>query len=219
MVKPQATIQKREDEKQQKLQEIEKQKKEEENLLNVAMTLIDDAEKYVKKYEIALKKDILNQISPYDSAISAYKEARKIFQKIGWGEEANRLIETIKFYKDKKIKDDKLRILERKKLEEVEIESVILEEIKPRREELEKEKQALEFQQEKLEQNKIKDEALKMIDDAEKLAKDYEQDIKSGILNFQSPYDEIIKIYREAKVKFENANWKEEARKRLEMKK
>ena len=214
-VKPQETMQKRDDLKRQKMQEIEKKRKEEENLLNVAMTLIDDAEKFVKKYELALKQDILNQISPYDSAISAYKEARKIFQNIGWGDEATRLIETIKFYKDKKVKDEKLRILELKKRQEPEIKPVIVEEVKPRREDLEKEKQALEMQQEQREQDKITDEAFKMISDAEQLAKNYEQNIMNGILNFKCPYEEIIEIYREAKIKLEGIGWNEEARKLL----
>jgi len=215
IIAPQVSRQETEDFKAQKMRELEEKKKEEDQMLNIAMTLIDDAEKFVKKYEIALKTDILNQISPYESAISAYKEARKIFQKIGWTDEANRLIETIKFYKDKKAKDDKLRALELKKLEETEIKPVIMEEVKPSREELKREKQALKFKEERLEQDKIRDDAFKMIDDAEKLAKDYEQNIMSGILNFTSPYEEIIEIYREAKKKFETIGWNEEARKLL----
>ena len=215
VIQPQASRQKTDDIKRQKMQELEEKKKEEENMLNVAMTLIDDAEKFVKKYEMALKTDILNQISPYESAISAYKEARKIFQQIGWVDEANRLIETIKFYKDKKAKDDKLRALERKKMEEVEIKPVIVEEVKPREEDLERKRQAIELKKERLEQDKIRDIALKMIDDAENLAKDYEQNIMHGILNFKCPYEEIIEIYREARKKFEEIGWNEEANKLL----
>ena len=52
-------------------------------------------------------------------AISNYKEARKIFKEIGWNDEANRLIKTINFYKDKKEKDEKLRIIEQEKLEKL----------------------------------------------------------------------------------------------------
>ncbi len=215
VITPQVSKQETEDLKRQKIRELEEKKKEEDNMLNVAMTLIDDAEKFVKKYELALKTDILNQISPYDSAISAYKEARKIFQKIGWVDEANRLIETIKFYKDKKVKDEKLRALELKRIEEAEMKPVILEEVKPSKKDLERERQVIEMEQEKLDQNKIKDEALQMIDKAEKLAKDYEQNIMNGILNFKCPYEEIINKYREAKKKFEDIGWNEEARRLL----
>jgi len=86
----------------EKIMELEAEK-EEEMLVDKAMNLIGEIEKEVKSYELSIKKDILVYSSPYEKAMSNYEKARELFQKVGWNDEANRLINTIKFYKDKKI--------------------------------------------------------------------------------------------------------------------
>ena len=86
---------------------IEEEGKEENRIIDTAMNLIDEAEKLVKNYEINIKTDVLLYESPYDKAISYYNEAKKLFQEIGWNDEAIRLIDTVKFYKEKKEKDEK----------------------------------------------------------------------------------------------------------------
>jgi len=105
----------------EKIMELEAGEKDEDALLDKAMNLIDVAEKAVKSYELSIRKDILVYESPYDKAILNYEQAREIFQKIGWNDEANRLINTIKFYKNKSEKDERLREIEQKKLEKPEI--------------------------------------------------------------------------------------------------
>ncbi|MHA1460886.1 MAG: hypothetical protein ACTSO8_05335, partial [Promethearchaeota archaeon] len=93
----------------QELKALDSKDREIEEMTKKAMKLIDEAESVVRSYELSLKKDILIYKSPYEQAILNYENARKLFKKIGWNEEAHRLMGTINFYKDKKIKDDNLR--------------------------------------------------------------------------------------------------------------
>ncbi len=81
-----------------KIKKIDDSVKEEDRLLDEAMNLIDQAEKLVKNYEVSIKTDVLLYESPYEEAISNYNKAKKLFQEIGWNDEAARLINTIKFY-------------------------------------------------------------------------------------------------------------------------
>ncbi|GAH13678.1 unnamed protein product, partial [marine sediment metagenome] len=147
-----------------------------------------------------------------EAIISYYDEARKIFHKIGWKDEARRLINTIKFYKEKKEKDEKLRALEKKKLEVAELEVLA---VKPESEEeiLARHKKIIEYEKEKKDKAYTADEIFKMINAAERMAQEYEVNIKKGILKHECPYSEIIEIYRDAKKSFENIGWTEEASK------
>ncbi|NHJ22456.1 MAG: hypothetical protein EAX91_16035, partial [Candidatus Lokiarchaeota archaeon] len=103
-----------------KLEEISRERSESDEISAKAMDLIDEAEKSVRSYELSIKKDILTYKSPYGQAISNYEKAYKLFQTIGWNEEAQKLMETIKFYRDKKVHDDNLRVLEEQKVLEQE---------------------------------------------------------------------------------------------------
>ncbi len=195
-----------------KIRELEKGVKEEDILLDTAMNLIDEAEKLVKNYELSIKSDVLLYNSPYDKAISNYQEAKKTFQKIGWNDEASRLINTIKFYKEKKEKDEKLRQIEKKKLEKPVME---LEYAKDGTEKdlLAREKKILEIEKFKRDKDKAAEVIFNDIHKAERLAKDYELKIKDGIFDQEPPYEEIFKIYREARKGFEEIGWIEESMK------
>ncbi|MHA1991998.1 MAG: hypothetical protein ACW98A_13590 [Candidatus Hodarchaeales archaeon] len=198
--------------KSKKLKEIPAEINEEDILLDKAMSLIDGAEKSVKNYEISIKTDVLFYESPYEEAIANYQEAKKIFQKIGWNEEASRLVNTIKFYKEKNEKDEKLRLIEKKKLEELTTEREVA------KKDTEKalfarEKKILEFEKQKKEQNEAAEMIFNDIHKAERLAKEYELKIKESIFDHEAPYDEILKIYRQAKKRFEQIGWVEESMK------
>ncbi len=195
-----------------KPKKIRKEDRKEDLLLDKAMKLIDEAEKMARDYEIKLKTDILSYESPYETVISYYNEARKIFHKIDWRDEASRLINTIKFYKDKKEKDEKLRVFEHRKLEEAELEVIA---VKPETEEeiLARHKKIIEYEEEKKEKAQTADDIFKMINDAERMAQEYEVNIREGILKHECPYREIIEIYRDAKKSFEKIGWTEEASK------
>ncbi len=194
----------------EKIKELKTEDKEEDILLDKAMNLIDEAEKDVRSYELSIKKDILVYESPYIKAISNYEEARELFKKIGWNDEANRLIKTIKFYKDKKEKDDKLRIIEQKKLEKPEIK---LEAVKTETEKefLKRQERLAEFEEKQKEADEIAVKIFSMIQNAERMAQEYELKLKSGVFDYEAPYEKIIDIYREARKRFEEVNWKEES--------
>ena len=199
----------------EKIKELEAEDKEEDILLEKAMNLIDEAEKTVKSYELSIRKDILIYKNPYDKVVSNYEEARELFKKIGWNDESNRLINTIKFYKDKKEKDDKLRAIEQKKLEKSEIglESV---KINTEKEFLERQKRLSEFEEKQKQADETTAEIFDMIQEAEKIAQEYELKVKSGVFDYEAPYEKIINIYRDARKRFEEINWKEESAKLID---
>ncbi|UCD00618.1 MAG: hypothetical protein JSV23_06935, partial [Promethearchaeota archaeon] len=199
----------------EKIKEIEAKDKEEDVIIDNAMNLIDEAEKAVKSYELSIRKDVLVYQSPFDQAISNYKEARELFQKIGWNDEANRLLNTIKFYKEKKEKDDNLRAIEQKKLEEpkIELEAV---EIESEIDFKEREKRLREFEEKQKEADETAAAIFEMIQNAERMAQEYEFKIKTGVFDFEAPYEKIIEIYHDASKQFEEIDWKEESAKLLD---
>jgi len=199
----------------EKKKEIKPEYTEEDALLDKAMSLIDEAEKTVKRYELSLKKDILLLGSPYNIAIANYENAKKIFEKIDWKDEARRLIKTIKFYEEKKERDDKLRELEKKKLEEPQIQEMAVKTISDK-ELLERQKKIMEFEQRKKDVGENAAKIFDFIQSAEKIAQEYEMKIQSGIFDYDNPYDKIIEIYRDARIEFEKIGWKEESIKLLE---
>jgi hypothetical protein len=196
----------------EKLKERVAEIKEEDISLDNAMSLIDEAEKSVKNYELNIKTEVLLYESPYEKAIANYQEAKKLFQKIGWSEEAARLISTIKFYEEKKEKDENLRQLEKKKLEEPAIELGFA------KDDTEKalfarEKKILEFEKTKKEKNEAAEKIFSDIHKAERMAQEYELKIKEDIFDQEPPYDEILKIYSGARKEFEEIGWIEESMK------
>ncbi len=199
----------------EKVKELEAEEKEEDQLLDKAMSLIDEAERSVKSYELSIRKDILIYESPYDKAISNYEQAREIFQKIGWNDEASRLINTIKFYREKKEKDEKLREIEQKKLRESEIRLVVAD-IESEKDFIERQKRLLEFEEKQKDADDIAAKIFNIVQNAERMAQEYELKIRSGVFDYNAPYDEIIENYREARKKFDSIGWKEESTKLIE---
>jgi hypothetical protein len=191
----------------QEIQAIESKDREADGLLNEAMNLINEAENEVRSYELSLKKDLLYNKSPYKKAILNYEKARKLFQKIGWKEEAHRLITTITFYKEKEIKDENLRLLEQQKLET----SKEKLKYKPKEEVFAHENKIIEFEKIKEATTKESEEIFNIINRAERLAQEYEIKKKKGIMNIESPYEEIINMYMTAKKEFEKIGWNEQA--------
>ncbi len=191
----------------QEIQGIDSKDKETDGLMNEAMKLINEIENEVRSYELSLKKDLLYYTSPYEKAISNYEKARKLFQKIGWKEEAHQLVSTIAFYKEKKVKDDNLRLLEQQKLEA----SKVKLKYKPKEEVFAHEKKIIEFEKIKEAITKESEEIFNIINHAERLAQEYEIKKKKGIFNIESPYEEIINMYMVAKKEFEKIGWNEQA--------
>ncbi len=198
----------------EKIKEIDAGVKEEDALLDKAMGLIDNAERLVKNYEVSIKTDVLLYESPYEKAIANYNEAKKLFQEISWNDEAGRLSNTIKFYKEKKEKDEKLREIEKKKLEEPDAE-LMAAKTGTEKELFAKEKKILEFEKKKKDKEKLSEKIFNEIHKAEEMAKEYELKIKEGVFEQEPPYEEILKMYREARKSFEEIGWMEESMKLL----
>ncbi|MHA1284033.1 MAG: hypothetical protein ACTSQP_16165, partial [Promethearchaeota archaeon] len=187
--------------------------KKEEELVDKAFKLMDEAEKLVKNYELKLKKEILLYDSPYEKAIELYQEAKELLKEAGWTSEAAKINHSIKLYKEKKIKDDKVRELERQKLKEKEererIKKAEIEESSTLREQ-----RIQELEAEKKKKEAIAESIFEIINEAERIVKDYEMSLKGGgILNYECPYEKVIDMYREARKRFEEIGWKEEASK------
>ncbi|MFX0011843.1 MAG: hypothetical protein ACFE9R_16125, partial [Candidatus Hermodarchaeota archaeon] len=193
-----------------KYKAVEEQVSEEDILLEKAMNLINFAENEVRSYELSLKKDILDYSSPYEKAIKNYEEAKKLFLNIGWKEEAARLNNTISFYREKKIKDDNLRELEKQKLEIPAKERIAfkVEEISTP---ITQEFSAIKYEAKKEKETKKAEPIFDMINMAEKKAQDYENSKKEGILNINAPFKEIIDLYQKAQKGFFEIGWVEQA--------
>ena len=194
----------------QKFQELEGKKNIKDIKLNEAMNLINEAENAVRSYELSIKKDILLLKNPYDDAIIKYEQAKKIFKDIKWIDESNRLIGTIKFYKEKKDRDDNLRDLAMRKLENEKKISIKMDQPFHKTADL-REMSAFKFETIKKEKDSEAEVILNEINEAEKIATNYEIEIKKGILNVECPYEQIIDIYRKSKLKFEQIGWTEQA--------
>ena len=193
-----------------KLEEIEKRDTQDEQLLDEAMNLINEAENEVKSYELSLKKDILIYQSPYDKAISNYEKARNLFKQVGWAEEAHRLLNTINFYKEKKARDNNLREIEKQKLEKAKLEEARAKYI-PEQVPFAREQKMMDLEKFKKEKTKDSEAIFNLINKAERLAQEYEVKKKDGILNIASPFQEIIDIYKDAREMFAEIGWDEQA--------
>ncbi len=191
----------------EELDALSSKNRENDEIMTQALNLIDEAEKAVRNYEVSLKRDILSYKSPYEEVINTYVTASKMLQKIGWNEEAQKLNNTISFYESKKQKDENLRAFELQKIEESKIRPVLvtkddhlIQEI--RIDELKKSREA---------KSKESEEIFSKLSKAEKMAKDYDIKKKEGISLAVSPFNDIIQIYKTAKLDFEKIGWVEQA--------
>jgi len=191
----------------EELEALESKNRESDEIMTQALNLIDNAEKAVRNYEVNLKRDILSYKSPYEEVINMYSKARKLLQKIGWNEEAQKLSNTISFYESKRLNDDNLRAFELQKIEESKTTPVLI----PKDDLLIQENRIDELKKLREAKSKESEEILNRISQAEKMAKDYEIEKKEGILKVESPYKEIIHIYTTAKLNFEKIGWIEQA--------
>ena len=64
--------------------------------------MINKAEDMASVYDKKIKGGkILKVDCPYEEIISIYKDARIKFEEIGWKDQANRLVGTVKYYNEK----------------------------------------------------------------------------------------------------------------------
>ncbi|MHA1459235.1 MAG: hypothetical protein ACTSQR_06200, partial [Promethearchaeota archaeon] len=191
----------------EELEALDSKNRETDEIETQALNLIDKAEKAVRNYEVNLKRDILSYKSPYEEVIDMYVTAKKMLQKIGWLEESQKLSNTISFYESKKLKDENLRAFELQKGEESKVRPVLA----PKDDHLIQEKRIDELKKSREAKSKESEEIFNKLSQAEKMAKDYENMKKEGILKVETPFKEIIHIYKAAKLDFEKIGWVEQA--------
>ncbi|MFX1387104.1 MAG: hypothetical protein ACFE9M_07820 [Promethearchaeota archaeon] len=185
----------------------------------VVVEMINNVEKIVRDYELAIKKNKFDIKCPYPKIIKAYENIRQTLINFGWNEQAMIFNEQVKFYQEKLEKDKKLRIIEAQKVQkQKEIEDFYkkkeIDTIRAVLLSLNREEKILDFEEKKEEKLKESEEIFNMINNAERMGKEYEKEIKKGrILQLDCPYEKIIEIYKNAEKKFNNIGWKKEANK------
>ena len=103
--------------KEQEILNFEEKKKEKIEESEEIFNMISNAERIAREYEQEIKRsNILHLDCSYEKIIEIYKEVKNRFESIGWKEESSKLIESIRYYKEKLEKDKKLREIEEKKL-------------------------------------------------------------------------------------------------------
>ncbi|MBA7536011.1 hypothetical protein ES705_28273 [subsurface metagenome] len=103
--------------KEEEILNFEEKKKEKLEESKEIFNMISNAERIAKEYEQEIKRvSILHLDCAYEKIIEIYKEVKKRFENIGWKEESSKLIDSIRYYKEKLEKDKKLREIEEKKL-------------------------------------------------------------------------------------------------------
>ncbi len=181
----------------------------EEKLSNKAFDLIDQGNE---------KADLKN----FTEAIEKYREAKDLFDQIGWNSEAEKLLAQISDFKKKKQKNQEMERKKREKLEkERQEEESLQKKIEIRRKlEEKKKKQILEKQKEEEQRFKQAEETankmLANIEAIEEKVTKYENQVKEGnILSAECPYEKAIETYRQAEEKLTEVGWDDQS-KRME---
>jgi hypothetical protein len=183
-----------------KVLEIEKLKAKKEKAAELIFKIIQDAENQSKAYEQQLKKGILNTECPYEEIISKYRKVKLEFEKIGWKEQANQIENSISYYHEKLLNDEKLRTYEREKQskEEIMLQKKKIQARMAREAEaelLKQKAQALEVKKQRtIDYETKKEQAFSLMDQAKREFK---------LNNFES----AIKLYKESETFFQNINW------------
>ncbi|MGM0469810.1 MAG: hypothetical protein ACQERB_13500 [Promethearchaeati archaeon] len=204
--------------------EVQREREREKNIYDEIFQIVTNAENLAKDYQKKIDKDgILNHEAPYEKVIELYKEAKEKFQNVGWLREAEKLNESIKYYKKKLEDDNRLKELERQRVKRQEQELLaqqkLMEKSKEEEQKIlqEQEKTILKEREAKKRYEKQKEQAFKIIDKALEIAKEYNKKIqKENILDIDCPYEEVIRLYKEASKIFKEIGWENEADKMIQ---
>ena len=192
-----------------KIEELAKQKQEEQLFEQEIDEIVNNAEKETREYELAIMNGQFDKKCPYLKIAEIYKNLRKKAYAKGWKDEAEIYSNQITLYHEKNQKDERLRKLE-------------IQKVKKQQEFEESLKAPTEIKQLKLvelealdsknrETDEIMTQAMNLIDKAEKAVRNYEVNLKRDILSYQSPYEEVINMYVTARKLLQKIGWSEEA--------
>lgn len=191
-----------------KKQKIIETQQEEERIEKKIDELVDKAEKMAREYELELRKGNFEIESPYPEIIEIYKQARDILLEKGWEGEAKIYREQIKLYNQKLEKDRKLKEIEAKKKDKA---KKLKEALKTKPKKVEIDQEQLKRIETEEKEEIIQSEITQMVNKAERIAREYELQLKQKNFDMESPYPQIIKIYRKIRNRLNELGWKEQA--------
>ncbi|MEJ2294654.1 MAG: hypothetical protein P8Y23_07780, partial [Candidatus Lokiarchaeota archaeon] len=172
-------------------------------------SMVNQAEKLAREYEIGIKKGEFDLECPYLQIIEIYDDIRKKVYSRGWQGEAEVYANQIRIYREKLQKDIKLRELE----EEKQKNQLLYEEsMKASPTTASSKYNTLKKEEKEPDENDlIFNQAMDIINKTENEVKSYELSLKKEILTISSPYLMAIENYEEARKLLMQIGWKEEA--------
>ncbi len=190
------------------LEETKKKEMEVQNFIKQIDEMVNNAERTTREYEVALRKGQFERSCPYPEIINTYEKIRNMLLERGLKDDAAIYTTQIQAYKEKLVKDKRLREIEAQKIEkqkEIEEMHKVGKEVKPIK--IEKGKM--------VEEQKFEEFITEMVNKAEKLARDYEIALKKAKNKVEiienNPYLQVIEIYREIREKLYARGWKDQA--------
>ncbi|MFX1311913.1 MAG: hypothetical protein ACFFHD_04750, partial [Promethearchaeota archaeon] len=202
----------------EKLRRIEEQKRlkqKEEEFERYIADMVDKAEKLVRGHEIAMRKALregeIIEDTPYPEVIELYEQIKdKVLEK-GWTEQAQIYSNQIKIYQEKLENHVKLLEIEAQKVEkQKEIEEMLkvgkiskIDDVKTKVIDIRREEEEFEKH------------IAGMVDKAERLVRDHEmamrKALREGEIIGDTPYPEVIELYRLINDKVLKKGWTEQA--------
>ncbi|TFF94929.1 MAG: hypothetical protein EU543_00040 [Promethearchaeota archaeon] len=204
--------------------EVQMQREREKNIYDEIFQIITEGEKLAKEYQKKIDKDgILNHEAPYEKVIELYKEAKEKFQNVGWLREAEKLNDSINYYKKKLEDDNRLKEIEQRRLKRQKLETLAqqkaMEKSKEEEQRIlqEQERSILKEKEAQKRYEKQKEQAFNIIDKALEMAKAYNKKIqKENILDIDCSYEQVINLYKDASKIFQTIGWEIEADKMIQ---
>ncbi|MFW9822759.1 MAG: hypothetical protein ACFFE4_07490, partial [Candidatus Thorarchaeota archaeon] len=196
---------------------VEKSSEEEveEEFEQLISNMVNKAEIMAREYDLAMKKAVrkgkLADNPPFAEIINIYERARQMSIAKKITSEATAYAKQIEFYSQKWDKDKKLRKIEAQKVEKQKEIEQMYKIGKGKVRDIERAKI--------VKQSKVEEEFERYITDninkAEKLVRDYEikmrKAMRKGEILEDTPYSEVLKIYRELREKVYTRGWMEQA--------
>ncbi|MHA1715406.1 MAG: hypothetical protein ACTSXP_07160 [Promethearchaeota archaeon] len=200
-----------------RMKQLEHKRDTDREIMNQALQFVDDANKLFNKikFKVYSTSDDLNE--DFDRIISGYEKAIEIFDQKGWKEAVAGLKKAIALIHNEKKNKMDLMLLQQehqRKLEELD-KTFAIPVVSVVKDEVDREKREQAFI-EKMRRDKAKREkAFAALTKAQKALNDFEKKSKIMVDSKvkDNEYPEIIKLYQEAKMLFDEIGWKDEVRK------
>ncbi|MCK4779686.1 MAG: hypothetical protein KAT57_05845, partial [Candidatus Lokiarchaeota archaeon] len=190
-------------------------KKDEEDFEKYISDNVNNAEKMVRDYEMAMRKayrkgEILEK-TPYSNAIEIYTQIREKVYARGWRDQAEVFANQIKIYQSKLEKHEKLLEVEAQKVQR----EKELEDMHKVGKKVEIDQKKLSTVEKKREEKEFQKYIINMANKAEKLEREFDSSmkkaVKKGGVIEQTPYSEIIEIYKQIKDNLDERGWIEQS--------